>query len=307
MRILLTGSTGQVGNALLRQLQGLGTIIAPRRDQLDLSQPTLVRQTIRDLQPDLILNPGAYTAVDKAESEPDLANAINAESPAVMAEEAKKLGCILIHYSTDYVFSGNKQDDSGNWVSYKEQDAPHPMNVYGHSKLSGEQAIMQSGCRHLIFRTSWVYSLFGKNFLLTMLRLANERTELKVVNDQWGAPTSADWLAQATSDIVRQIQQTKKPGEWWAEHQGLYHMTPAGKTSWCGFTEEIIAQASKRQLLLKEAPHVHGIPSSDYPTPARRPNNSLLDTAKLTQHFCIQTPTWQAALDSCLTNSALNQ
>ncbi|MCU6434595.1 dTDP-4-dehydrorhamnose reductase [Undibacterium sp. Jales W-56] len=306
MRILLTGTSGQLGHALLQTLDSIGTVIVPERRTMDLSQPEQLRQVIRTIQPDLIVNPAAYTAVDKAESEPELAHTINATAPAVMAEEAKKLGAALIHYSTDYVFDGSKCDAAGNLLPYAEQDPTAPINVYGQTKLAGEQAIRQSGCRHLIFRTSWVYSLFGKNFLLTMLRLAKEREELNIVNDQWGAPTSAGWLAEASASIIAQIIHAADQDQWWEQHQGLYHMTPQGKTSWCGFTQEIMAQAGKLALFSKTAPVVTGIPASQYPTPARRPVNSCLDTHLLAQHFGLAIPTWQAVLENCLQRQPQN-
>lgn len=300
MKILLTGSSGQLGHALQRSLQGLGEIIIPPRDQMDLSQPDLLRQTIRALQPDLIVNPAAYTAVDRAESDAELAHRVNAIAPAIMAEEAKRLGAGLIHYSTDYVFDGSKHDAAGSLIPYEEQDPPCPINVYGKTKLEGELAIQASGCHHLILRTSWVYSMFGKNFLLTILRLANERDELKIVHDQWGAPSPAPWIADITAQILAQLQGAESPQEWWAKNSGLYHLTPAGHTSWCGFTEEIISQAQSLGLLEKAAPKVSGIPASDYPTPARRPVNSRLNTARLEKQFGLTLPDWQSTLVVCL-------
>lgn len=301
MRILLTGSSGQVGHALdstLRSLPGVEVII-PQRTQMDLSRLDLVRDTIRDIKPQLIINPAAYTAVDKAESEPCLAQTINGDAPGVMAEEAKKLGAALIHYSTDYVFDGSKRGSDGSLLAYTEQDATHPLNVYGSSKLAGEQAIAASGCAHLIFRTSWVYSGFGKNFLLTMLRLAKERDELKIVNDQWGAPTWAGWIAQATTDIVRQLQQASDTDAWWAAHRGIYNLTTQQYTSWQGFAQEIMQQAVGLKLLDK-APVVSGIPAAEYPTPATRPVNSTLSMQLLNEHFQIQPPLWSQALTDCL-------
>lgn len=299
MRILLTGSSGQLGHALQHSLQGLGEIIIPPREQLDLSQPDLLRQTIRAIAPDLIINPAAYTAVDKAESEPQLAHMINAIAPGILAEEAKKLGAGLIHYSTDYVFDGSKRAATGELLPYEEQDLPCPINVYGESKREGELAIQASGCDHLILRTSWVYSMFGKNFLLTILRLAKERDELRIVNDQWGSPSPAPWIADMTAQILAQLQGAKSPQEWWSKNSGLYHLTPAGYTSWCGFTEEIISQALRLELLDKAAPKVSGIPASDYPTPARRPVNSRLNTSRFEKQFGLALPGWQSALVAC--------
>jgi dTDP-4-dehydrorhamnose reductase len=303
MKILLTGSTGQVGHALLQTLAPFSDIVAPTRAQCDLSQAESVRETIRQYQPDLIINPAAYTAVDKAESEPELAHAINAIAPKVMAEEAKKLGIGLIHFSTDYVFEGNKVDANNQLASYFEDDATNPVNEYGKSKLAGELAIQASGCQYLIFRTSWVYSLFGKNFLLSMLNLAKQRDELNIVNDQWGAPTSADWLASTTCTIVQQLIQAQNHIDWWSNHQGLYHITPNGKTSWQGFTKEIMRIATELQLLTKAAPIIHGIPSSSYPTPASRPSNSCLNTNKLAQQFQLTMPTWQDVLKDVLSKT----
>lgn len=303
MRILLTGSSGQLGHALSTALQGLGSVIIPPRAQMDLSQPDLLRQTIRAIAPDLIINPAAYTAVDKAESEPQLAHLINALAPAIMAEEAKKLGAALIHYSTDYVFDGSKRNAAGDFTPYDEQDSPGPLNVYGKTKLEGELAIRASGCHHLIFRTSWVVSMFGKNFLLTILRLAKERTELKIVNDQWGAPSPAPWLAGMTAQVLAQMHAAVAPQEWWSKNSGLYHLTPSGYTSWCGFTEEIIrlatAQALELGLLDQAPPIVSGIPASEYPTPARRPVNSRLSTSKFEKQFALSIPDWQTALAAC--------
>ena len=302
MRILLTGSTGQVGNALLSTLQRLdhSEIIAPQRAQMDLSNPDQVRQLIRDIKPDLIINPAAYTAVDTAETQADLAQTINGDIPGIMAEEVKKLGAALIHYSTDYVFDGSKYAEDGSLIAYTEEDQTAPINVYGKTKLAGEQAIIASNCNHLILRTSWVYSTFGKNFLLTMLRLANEREELKIVNDQWGAPTWAGWIAQATTDIISQWQIAGRSQDWWKEHGGTYNFTSGSNTNWCGFAQEIMRQADAKKLLKKNAPVVLGIPSTDYPTPAKRPVNSILSSNKLRDKFGIQPPAWQDALTACL-------
>ncbi len=305
MRILLTGRTGQVGNALLSTLQHLHQteIIAPQRTQMDLNNPDQIRQLVRDIKPDLIINPAAYTAVDKAETEADLAQTVNGEIPGLMAEEVKKIGGALIHYSTDYVFDGSKRAKDNSLIAYIEEDQTAPVNVYGATKLAGEQAIIANNCNHLILRTSWVYSTFGKNFLLTMLRLANEREELKIVNDQWGAPTWAGWIAQATTDIVSQWQLAGMSQDWWEEQGGTYNFTSGGATNWCGFAQEIMAQADAKGLLKKNAPVVLGIPSADYPTPAKRPVNSILSSGKLRDKFGIQPPTWQDALAACLVSA----
>lgn len=302
MKILLTGTSGQVGHALSKLLAGHHQLITPDRQQLDLAQPDSIAAYVREIQPDLIINPAAYTAVDKAESEPELAQAINAAAPAALATAAKELGIGLIHYSTDYVYRGDKQDAAGQRVAYLESDPTGPQNVYGASKLAGEQAIQDSGCQYLIFRTSWVYSQFGKNFLLTMLRLAGERDQLRVVNDQWGAPTSADSIAEATASIIEQFCGLDHAAQdnWWRDNAGIYHLTNRGQTSWCGFTEAIMQEAAKAGRLSKAAPEVTGIPASEYPTPARRPSNSCLEVSKLERQFGIRLPDWQQALQSCL-------
>ncbi len=297
MKILLTGTNGQVGYELARSLQGLGQVVAPQRAECDLSQPDQLRSLIRMLEPDLIINPAAYTAVDKAESEPELAMLVNAEAPAVMAEEAARLGSGLIHFSTDYVFDGSAQRP------YDENDPTNPDSVYGKTKLAGEQAIAASDCAHLILRTSWVYGMRGKNFLLTMLRLAGERDQLRVVADQIGAPTWSRTLAEVTAHVVAQLvavdqADTAAKGrgwqEWWHKHSGIYHCTAQGSTSWHGFTEAII-----RQALPEKAVTVTPIATHDYPTPARRPANSQLSCAKFMDHFC-DLPDWQQALQLCL-------
>lgn len=323
MRILLTGSTGQVGHALLHSLSPYANIFAPTRAQCDLSLANSVRDTIQQYQPELIINCAAYTAVDNAETESALAYTINAIAPQIMAQEAKKLGVGLIHFSTDYVFDGQKVDSHNLPLAYRESDATNPCNEYGKTKLAGELAIQASGCQHLILRTSWVYSLFGKNFLLTILQLAKQREELFIVNDQWGVPTSAAWLAATTSTIVRQLihvtkvanvtnvnnasnsNHAKNQESWWSNHQGLYHMTANGKTSWQGFTEEIMRMATQLQILEKTVPIIHGITSNNYPTLAKRPLNSCLDTSKFAKQFSIEIPTWQTVLLDLLSTPTL--
>ncbi|MGX9701008.1 dTDP-4-dehydrorhamnose reductase [Janthinobacterium lividum] len=286
-RILITGKTGQVGYELERSLQGLGEIIAVDRSQMDLADLDQVRDVIRRVKPTLIVNPAAYTAVDKAESEPELALRINGEAPGVMAEEAKKLGAAMIHYSTDYVFDGSKDG------AYVETDPTCPVNVYGSSKLAGEQAIQAAGIPHLILRTSWVYSTHGKNFLLTMRRLAQEREELGIVSDQYGAPTWSRTIADTTAHIVAQSLAAADQRTWWDERSGLYHLTAQGKTSWFGFTEAIMAHPS-----VVKKPKLKPILAQDYPVPAKRPSNSVLSSQRLIDTFC-NLPQWQTALKLC--------
>ncbi|WP_394777655.1 dTDP-4-dehydrorhamnose reductase [Undibacterium sp.] len=305
MKILLTGTSGQVGNALRETLRDLGELVVADRSQMDLSNPDQIRSFIRSVQPSLIINPAAYTAVDKAESETAMAQRINGEAPGIIAEEAAKLGAALIHYSTDYVFDGSKRGADGKLAAYSEQDMPQPVNVYGKTKLAGEQAIAASGCAHLIFRTSWVYSRFGQNFLLTMLRLANERDALKIVNDQWGAPTWAGWIAQATADVVRRLQRGSRTAQeldldTWKQHSGIYNMSTLGCTNWCEFARAIIGHADTLGLLHKAAPSITGIPSSEYPVAATRPHNSMLSMDLLTSRFQVQPPQWEQAMKACL-------
>jgi dTDP-4-dehydrorhamnose reductase len=287
MKILITGKTGQVGYELERSLQGLGKVIAVDRAQMDLSDLDQVRAVIRAVKPNLIVNPAAYTAVDKAESEPELAMRVNGEAPGVMAEEARKLGAAMIHYSTDYVFDGTKT------TPYVETDATCPINVYGASKLAGEQAIQAADIPHLILRTSWVYGMRGKNFLLTMLRLAQERDALRIVGDQHGAPTWCRTIADTTAHIVAGSTMTTDPSAWLRERSGLYHLTAQGQTTWHGFTEAILAHDS-----VKTKPALTAIATSDYPLPARRPMHSVMSCEHLIETFC-QLPDWKLALRLC--------
>lgn len=286
--ILVTGVNGQVGFELLRSLQGLGRVVSCDRSMLDLSDLEQVRSVVRELKPSIIVNPAAYTAVDKAEADVDAARRLNADVPRVFAEEAARSGAALVHYSTDYVFDGTKEG------AYVETDATNPQNVYGLTKLEGEQAIAATGCAHLILRTSWVYGRRGKNFLLTMLRLGSERPELRVVADQIGAPTWAKTIATSTSHIVAQALATDQ-ADWWAQRSGVYHFTSAGATSWHGFAKAIFANA-----MGERAPKVVPIPASDYPVPATRPSNSRLSHDKLTEAFGLRLPDWADALKLCL-------
>lgn len=292
MKILLLGKNGQVGWELQRALAPLGELVALDRAGAeglcgDLTDLEGLVRTVRAVAPDVIVNAAAYTAVDKAESEPDLARRINVEAPGVLAREAKTLGAWLVHYSTDYVFDGA---GSKPWT---ETDPVAPLNVYGATKLAGEQAIQQSGCNHLIFRTSWVYAARGANFAKTMLRLARERTVVKVIDDQFGAPTGADLLADVTAHAVRVAQQK-------AEVSGVYHLAPAGEVTWWTYAGFVIAQArAAGEALVVET--VEPIPTSAYPTPARRPSNSRLDTRKLQTTFSLHLPDWPDGVSRMLT------
>ena len=284
MRILITGKNGQVGTELARLYHSRGDVILTGRDECDLSSEQSIRDVVERVKPAVILNAGAYTAVDQAEKERDLCFAVNATAPGVLAQEAARLGALLIHYSTDYVFDGEKSEP------YLESDPIHPINVYGASKAAGEAAIAEAGGRYLVLRTSWVYSAHGKNFLRTMLRLGAERPELRVVDDQVGAPTSAAAIAAATARLVEQYQQNAQYAV-----PGIYHMTAAGSTSWCGFARAIFSAS-----VLGNQPRVLPIPSSDYPTPARRPANSVLANDKFAHTFAFRLPSWQQQLDEVL-------
>ena len=296
-KILLFGKNGQLGWELQRSLAPLGNVIALDRHSQDLcgdlgNLPGLAA-TVQAVRPDLIVNAAAYTAVDKAESEPELARTINALAPGLLAQEAQKLGAWLVHYSTDYVFDG-----SGNrpWL---EADTPAPLNVYGQTKLEGEQLIAARCGRHLIFRTSWVYAARGANFAKTMLRLAQERERLTVIDDQWGAPTGAELLADVTAHAIGQVMGGQRQQH--AESAGIYHLAASGETSWHGYAKHVIAQAGRMQPALKiAATEVACVPTSAFPTPARRPHNSRLDTTKLQATFGLRLPAWQQGVDRML-------
>ncbi|NNB53458.1 dTDP-4-dehydrorhamnose reductase [Pseudomonas fragi] len=285
MKILISGKTGQVAVELQKHLAGLGELIVLGRDVLDLSQPDQIRAQVRAHKPDLLIIAAAHTAVDQAENEPELAFAINAIAPGVFAEEAAALGIPMIHYSTDYVFDGRKP------APYTEDDATNPLGVYGKSKLAGELAIAASGAQHLILRTSWVYSTHGKNFLLTMQRLLQERSELRVVADQIGAPTWAGTIAQSTRALIERWQ-SGDAAAW-----GTYHLTASGETSWFGFTQAIAGHLTAQG---KACATLEPIPASAYPTPAARPQNSRLDCSKLAREWGVTQPDWEAALSACL-------
>jgi dTDP-4-dehydrorhamnose reductase len=288
--ILVLGATGQLGVELQRSFAASGNITAADRSCGDLANPDQIRTLIRSVKPAVILNAAAYTAVDRAESEPELAHAINAAGPRILAEEALSLNALLVHYSTDYVFDGTK---SGPWT---ETDTTNPLNVYGASKLAGEQAIQSIGGRSLIFRTSWVYGPHGKNFLLTMLRLGRERDRISIVDDQFGAPTTSIELARATHRVVSGILANRfGDAEEWA---GLYHMTCAGSVSWYGFAQAIFARTTA--VLDMKAPELAPIPAAEFPTPAARPRNSVFSNDKLHRIFSVQLAPWQAALDNAM-------
>ncbi|MBY0235056.1 MAG: dTDP-4-dehydrorhamnose reductase [Burkholderiaceae bacterium] len=289
MKILLLGKNGQVGWELQRALAPLGELVAlDRSEGADLANPEVLRATVRAVAPQVIVNAAAYTAVDKAETEQDLALQINAQAPGLLAEEAKQLGAVLVHYSSDYVFDG-----SGN-TPRSEDAATGPLSIYGRSKLQGEDAIRASGCQHLILRTSWVYAARGGNFAKTMLRLAAEREQLKVIADQIGAPTGADLLADLTAQMLPAIK--AKP-----EFSGTYHAVASGETSWHAYAQYVIEFARARGQALRVAPEqVLAIPTRDYPTPAQRPLNSRLCTAKLQAAFGLRLPHWQQGVERML-------
>jgi dTDP-4-dehydrorhamnose reductase len=292
MKILLLGKNGQVGWELQRSLAPLGQVLALDRHSTewcgDLGQPERLAQTVAAYQPNVIVNAAAHTAVDMAESEADLAHRINAEAPAVLAQAAARTGAWLVHYSTDYVFDGSGQRP------WQEADVTGPLGVYGQTKLEGEQAIVASGCQHLIFRTSWVYAARGGNFAKTMLRLAQERERLTVIDDQWGAPTGADLIADVTAHAVALARRD-------ASVSGLYHLVADGETSWHGYASHVISQAQKLRPQMNWAvQEIAPVPTTAFPTPARRPLNSRLNTHKLQSHLGLNLPHWQQGVDRLL-------
>jgi len=299
--ILLVGKGGQVGSELAGLLPRLGEVVALGRAELDLAKPEEIREVIRRVQPELIVNAAAYTAVDQAEKEPSLAQAINSDAPEIMAMEGKKIGASLVHYSTDYVFDGTKN------APYLEDDPPNPLSVYGRTKLAGEQAIRSSGVSHLIFRTAWVYAAQGRNFLRTVLRLATQLDELRIVRDQYGAPTRNVEIAAATIAALAKITERSAGGDGFADLGGTYHKTAAGVTTWCDFAVAILQEASTTPAssswltsalggLPLRARRVTPITTEEYPTPARRPAYSVLSNAKLAQVFGIELPDWRSQL-----------
>lgn len=289
--ILITGVNGQVGHELQQTLSSLGIVTALDRSRLDLADPDAIRSLVQEVKPAVIVNPAAYTAVDKAESEPELAFAINAVAPGVLAEEAARCGALLVHYSTDYVFDGCKR------LPYAESDETNPLGVYGQSKLAGEQAIRAVGAPHLILRTSWVYGPRGRNFLRTIIQLAQQREELRIVADQMGAPTSSRAIANAAAVML---------GGWQEEKSGTYHLTCAGETSWYGFAQAILRfyeahRATQGWPQLKvNADGLQAITTAEYPTPAARPAYSVLNNAKLQLAFQVSMPMWSEALSAVM-------
>jgi dTDP-4-dehydrorhamnose reductase len=288
-KILITGVLGQVGHELQRSLSPFGHIIGIDKDEMDLNNPPDIREYIRKVNPDIIVNPGAYTAVDLAEKDVDICMAINNTASLVIAEEAKALNALLIHYSTDYVFDGKAT------YPVKETHIPNPLNVYGASKLAGEKAIQEIGGKHLILRTSWVYGTRGKNFLLTMLKLGEQKNHLNIVSDQIGAPTWSRMIAEATSQIIAKAPYLEDQENFY----GIYNLTSAGKTSWLEFADTIFTDYSLKNPHYKR-PNLSGILTADYKTPAARPLNSLLCQDKLKSTFGIFIPDWKTALKLCM-------
>jgi len=293
-KILLISCTGQVGAELWRGLQPLGDVIPADQNlttvtRLDLTNEKQIREVIQQVKPNIIVNAAAYTAVDKAEQDQQVAMAINATAPQILADLAKQTNALLVHYSTDYVFDGTKN------APYLETDTPNPLNMYGKSKLAGDQAIQASGCHHLIFRTSWVYGRYGQNFFLTIQRLAKEREELRIVADQIGSPTWSRLIADMTAQVLSQLYSPRFQTDL-SEISGIYNLTCGGQTNWCEFAQRISERAPK-------PPRVLPIPTSDYPAPAKRPLYSVLSNQKLAQTFGLELPDWQAALNICLSRT----
>lgn len=303
MRILLLGGAGQLGRELNARLAGAHELHMATRDGLapaggevlsvDLDLPVRLREVVREVHPDLVINAAAYTAVDRAESEPEAAHRINAVAPGVLAEETLDAGAVLVHFSTDYVFSGEGRRP------WRETDPTVPINIYGHSKLGGEEAIRLRGASHLILRTGWVYAAYGRNFLRTMLRLARERDRLEVVDDQVGAPTWAGAIAEATAELIAGLDGERHPVAALGDRGGTYHLVNAGEASWCGFAREIFRRARLAGLLDTE-PDVKPVSSEDFGAAARRPAYSVMDCTRIRDAFGITMPAWQDSLTQCL-------
>lgn len=295
--ILLFGASGQVGWELHRALLPLGEVHVPPRHEADFAQPFALGRMVHAIEPEIIINAAAYTAVDPAETEREIAFCVNAEAPAALAAAARDTGALLVHYSSDYVFDGSKAGP------YTEADAPEPLSAYGHSKLAGDQAIESSGADYLIFRTSWVYSARGKNFVKTIIRLAAEREELRVVSDQVGAPTWARLIADTTAQALAQVRSEQARGSF---RSGLYNLASGGNTSWYGFALAIVERMQRDPTWSEslKTERVVPIPAVDYPLPAKRPANSRLDCTALTQRFGLIMPDWEVCLDLCLAELA---
>lgn len=291
MRILLFGKNGQLGWELNRTFLPLGEVIALGRDDADFTRPESLRKVVSDIEPDVIVNAAAYTAVDRAEEDEELALLINGASPGVLAEEALKLKALLVHYSTDYVFDGTKNK------AYLETDMPNPINAYGRTKLAGEEAIHSLGSDYLIFRTSWVYASRGKNFLLTILKLAEERENLSIISDQFGSPTSARLIAESTLLSIQHAVMQKNKGEFLSS---TYHLTASDKVSWHGFAESAVKSAGRHAGFHKKVTSIKELSSSEYPAHAKRPLNSCLSTDKVSREFGLVLPGWRAALQLCI-------
>jgi len=292
LKILLTGRNGQVGWELERTLTPLGEVIATDRSTLDLADPDAIRRVVREVKPEIIVNAAAYTAVDKAESEPELAMRINGLAPGVLAEEARRIEALLIHYSTDHVFDGAKDEP------YTEDDPPNPLNAYGRSKLAGDRAVAAIGGAWLVFRTTWVYAERGNNFVRTILRLAKERENLRIVGDQFGSPTWARLIAEATAHVIRQAESERSAGTFTS---GLYNLAASGWTSWHGFATAIIRHASNYARCAPiNVRTIEQISTEAYPLPAARPKNSRLATERFVYRFDIKMPDWQSSLALCL-------
>lgn len=291
MNTLLFGKNGQVGWELNRSLQPLGEIIALGREDADFSHPESLRKIVQEMKPDVIVNAVAYTAVDKAEEEEELATTVNGIAPGILAEEALKINALLVHYSTDYVFDGAKE------IPYIETDKPNPINAYGRTKLAGEQAIQSSGCDYLIFRTSWVYASRGHNFLLTILKLAKERDELSIVSDQIGSPTSARLIAETTVSCLQQAMKKRLEGSFLSD---LYHLTALDYTSWHGFAEKIVHDANEILDMDFKVKEIKATTTVNYPTPAKRPMNSRLMIDKLQKDYAVVIPDWRSGLKVCI-------